>query len=65
MNKISVINEYKAMNYELIEQHGKQLVFRKKFSVGWLIFWLIMGGFGAIFYVLYHYAKPKKFVKIR
>lgn len=62
MNRAEALNQYTMMGYTLIEDDTKRLVFRKKFSVGWFIFWLVFTLIGAVGYVIYHYTKPKVFV---
>lgn len=61
-NRQEIIDHYRQMKYTLIDDTNNKLTFRKKFSWGWFIFWLLFTGIGALVYVIYHYTKPKEFV---
>jgi len=57
-----VMNQYTMMKYTLLEDQNNKLTFRKNFSWGWFIFWLLFSGIGGFIYIIYHYTKPKVFV---
>jgi hypothetical protein len=65
MKRDEIIRNHELQKYTLIEDDGKRLVFRKKFSVGIFILWLILTGIGAAGYVVYHFCKPKKYVSYK
>jgi len=60
MKKEEIIAMKKAEKKVVIEDNGKTLTFRKKFSIGWAIFWFLFGGFGVIIYIAYHFCKLKE-----
>ena len=61
-DKQDIINQEAILKNTLIEDDGKRLVFRKKFSIGSFIFWLVFTGIGAAGYAIYHFTKPKKYI---
>ena len=56
----NLINEMSEIKYSLINDDGKMLTFKKKFSIFWCIIW------GILFYLIYHCViKKKKFMSYK
>jgi len=60
-----ILNQQISMEKTLVEDDGKRLIFRDRFSIGWFIFWLIFTGFGAIVYIVYYYTKAKTYISYK
>ena len=54
-----VMEKMESQKMSLLNDDGKVLTFRKKFSIGWFIV-LTMLGFGIVIYPLYHFALKQK-----
>jgi len=63
--KMELMMQYKNSGFELLDDDGHYLTFRKKFNNLAFILLLIFTIFGGIAYLIYHFTKKKIIVRYK